>query len=69
MITTLLTVILFLAGIAVGVVALLEPLTGMLAIIQRYLRKLLSGNLIPDLEIDTAAPKKVARTSERRKSK
>lgn len=44
--------VLFLLGIIAGVVALLEPVLGIIGEVIKYLRKLLGGPLPPDTTID-----------------
>jgi len=44
--TSFLAAILFLFGIGAGLVAILEPALGLLSIIRRYLRRILTGRTI-----------------------
>lgn len=41
--TNIIAAVLFLTGLVIGVVALFEPLAGMIVIIYRYLQKILRG--------------------------
>jgi len=53
MTTAIIAALLFISGVLLGVVALLEPTLGLLSIIRQYLRRILSGRVVPELEIKT----------------